>query len=158
MVNWQTNLKKKETWHCTAPLCATCLCENRVLLRFIILLILLWSYFFPAVCSSTWILFRWWNRDLSSRSSFLSSSFPSAFYSTLLPLQSSMLHGVLSNYANAALVGDQDTGGVQDHSLKQLLSLWSTVINIPVCVFFILFLFSFWMHLMDMQSLIMPGG
>lgn len=133
MVNWQTwKMKHGAAQHLYVPhafvkiefsfnLLSSSLCFEAI--------------FSPAVCSSTWIFFfRWWNRDLSSRSSFLSSSFPSAFYSTLLPLQSSMLHGVLSNYANAALAGDQDTGGEQDHSLKQLSSLWSTVINIPVCV------------------------
>lgn len=98
-------------------------------------------------------------RDLSSRSSFLLSSplfsFPSLsfpfllflplpFYSTFFPLQSLMLHGVLGNYANTALVRDQDTGSVTRLYLETALNtLVHCYQHTSVCcvVFFCLFCF-----------------
>lgn len=102
------------------------------------------AIFSQAVCSSAWIWFRWWNGDLSSPRSFLSSSFSSAFYSTPLPLQSSMLHGVLSNYANTALAGDQDSGGVTRPVLETaLIPLVHCYQHTRVCVIIIFFCCSF---------------
>ena len=62
--------------------------------------------FFPQdVCSSPWILIGWWNAgifhlDLHSSPPPPPPPRPLPFYSTFLPLQSPMLHGLLGNYAN----------------------------------------------------------
>lgn len=89
-------------------------------------------------------------RDLSSRSSFLSSSSSSAFYSTLLPLQSPMLHGLLGNYANTALASDQDTGGVTRQFLETALITLVHCYQHTECVF--LFFYSSVILLLDASN------
>ncbi len=106
-------------------------------------------------------------RNLSSRSSFLSSSSSSsAFYfhtlSTAVPCAARTV-GWLGKYSISERSrhwrSNETIPWNSSHHFGSLLSTYQSVC-VCVCVSFlsILLLFSFWMPLMDMQSLIMPGG